>query len=131
MPDLAPAGTLAASDSTVPGLRVSPDGSTLVSTLASTGLPGAVRFWATDGWRDLGTVALEGSGALSVAFAPDSSEVSVATDFHIITLSLRDHAVTGNRRVGAKGVYGLAYSPDGKYLANAAADGRVRIWTLR
>jgi WD40 repeat protein len=127
VPGLSPLGDLAAHEAIVASLRVSPDGATLVST----GGPGSVRFWSTDGWRELGTVPLETPGGLAVAFAPNSSEVSVSVDFHIITLSVRDRAVTANRRVGAKGVYGLAYSPDGKYLANAAADGRVRVWTLR
>lgn len=127
VPELSPLGKLAAHEVTVASLRVSPDGGTFVST----GGPGSVRFWSTDGWRDLGTVPLEATGVMALAFAPDSSEVSVTVDFHIITLAVRKRAITADRRVGAKGVYGLAYSPDGKYLANAAADGRVRVWTLR
>jgi len=29
-----------------------------------------------------------------------------------------------------KGVYALTFSPDGRWLANAAADKKVRIWEL-
>jgi hypothetical protein len=37
----------------------------------------------------------------------------------------------GRTEVPVKGVYGLAISPDGRYLANAAADGKVRVWQRR
>jgi len=30
-----------------------------------------------------------------------------------------------------KGLYGVAISPNGKYLANAASDGKVRVWDRR
>jgi WD40 repeat protein len=120
-------GTMKAHEVVVAALRVSPDGATLVSTSGT----GVVRFWSVSDWSLLGEVRLEHPGMMALAFSPDSTEVSTGVDFHIATISVRDREVTTLRRVASKGVYGLAYSPDGKYLANAAADGRVRVWTLK
>lgn len=127
LPDGTPLGSIAAHDVAVAALAVSPDG----KVLASTGYPGVLRLWSTGDWSPLAEIPLEGMGVMALAFSPDSSEISVSIDFHIVTVSVAQRAITGRRRVGAKGVYGLAYSPDGKYLANACADGRVRVWTLK
>jgi WD40 repeat protein len=110
----------------VTALVVSPDG----MTLASSGPPGVIKVWSTADWSPRGEVALEEAGVMALAFSPDSSRLAVSLDFYIVIISVRDAQVIERRRVGVKGVYGLSWSPDGKYLANAAADGRVRVWTL-
>ena len=48
-------------------------------------------------------------------FSPDGAQLA--------TISVK-----GRIEVPVKGGYGLAISPDGRYLANAAADGKVRVW---
>jgi WD40 repeat protein len=108
----------------VTALRVSPDG----RTLASTGYPGEAKFWSVDEMSPRATVPLGGTGVMSLAFAPDSSQINVSIDFYIVTIGLKDYTVTNRLRVGVKGVYGLACSPDGRYLAAASADGKVRVW---
>ncbi len=126
IPDGGVEGSFPAHQGVVANLRVAPDG----STLASSGPPGEVRFWSPRDWALQGEVALDAAGMLSMAFAPDSSEVTVGVDFNLLTVNLAERAITARRRVGVKGVYGIAYSPDGRYLANAAADGKVRVWEL-
>ncbi|MFI5459788.1 MAG: WD40 repeat domain-containing protein [Isosphaerales bacterium] len=105
-------------------LRVSPDG----KWLGSTGADGHLRLWSTKDWTEVRSVKLEGSGVLQIAFAPRSDSVAVAADYVIQEYSVKDGTVVDRLEVPLKGLYGVAISPDGKYLANAAADGRVRIW---
>jgi WD40 repeat protein len=73
-------------------------------------------------------VELRASGVLQVAVAPKGDVVSVGADHLIQSFRVKDGKLVGKIDVPVKGVYGLAISPDGRYLANAAADGKVRVW---
>jgi WD40 repeat protein len=108
-------------------LRVSPDG----KWLASTGYDGHLRLWSTKDWAEVRAVKLGGGGVLQIAFAPNSECMTVAVDYLMQTYSVKDGKVVERIELPLKGLYGVAISPDGKYLANAAADGRVRIWERR
>jgi WD40 repeat protein len=57
--------------------------------------------------------------------------VTVAADHLIQSYSVQDGSVVDRNEVPVKWLYGIAISPDGKYLANAAADGKVRAWERR
>jgi WD40 repeat protein len=105
-------------------LRVSPDG----KWLASTGADGFLRLWSTKSWTEVRAVKLAAGGVLQIAFTPKSDAVTVSADFLILSYSLKDGKLLDRIEVPLKGLYGVAISPDGKYLANAAADGRVRVW---
>jgi WD40 repeat protein len=105
-------------------LVVSPNG----KWLASTGADGHLRLWSTSDWAEVRSVKLAASGVLQIAFAPKSGTVTVAADFIIESYSVKDGRVAGRLDVPVKGLYGVAISPDGRYLANAAADGKVRVW---
>lgn len=126
IPDGRVEASVPAHEAAVATLLRSPDQASLVSV----GPPGTVRIWSTANWAPVTSVSLDAAGTFASAFTPDSSAVSIAVDFHILTVSLAERGVVDNLRVGVKGVYGLAYSPDGMYLANAAADGKVRVWTI-
>jgi WD40 repeat protein len=76
-------------------------------------------------------VKLPAPGVLQLAFAPTSDTVTVSGDFVVQSYATRDGAVVERGEVPVKGVYGVAISPDGRYLANAAADGKVRVWERR
>jgi WD40 repeat protein len=108
-------------------LRISPDG----RWLASTGADGHLRIWSTRDWAETRSIKLEGGGVLQIAFSPRSDSVTVAGDYIIQTYSVKDRSVIDRIDVPLKGLYGVAVSPDGKYLANAAADGKVRVWDRR
>jgi WD40 repeat protein len=126
LPEARLEASVPAHDAAVGALERSPDGRTLVSA----GPPGIVRLWSTSNWAPLAAIPLESAGTFACAFSPDSSSIAVGIDFHLAMVSLADRVVTGRVRVGVKGIYGLAWSPDGRYLANAAADGKIRVWTV-
>ena len=73
---------------------------------------------------------LDGSGVFQIAFAPRSDSVAVSADYLIQTYLIDDGKRVGRIELPLKGLYGVAISPDGKYIANAAADGKVRVWQL-
>jgi hypothetical protein len=54
----------------------------------------------------------------------------VSVDHAVLRLRAPDGDVIERHEVPVKGVYGVAISPDGRHLACAAADGRLRIWEL-
>jgi WD40 repeat protein len=120
-------GELSAHKVVVACLRVSPDR----QWLASTGYDGHLRLWSTKDWAAVRAVKLDGSGVLQIAFSPQSDFVTVAADYRIQTYSVKDGKVLDRIEVPMKGLYGVGISPDGKYLANAAADGRIRVWERR
>ena len=105
-------------------LRLTPDG----QHLASTGGDGTLRMWSTKDWSEVRRVQLGASGVLQIAIAPRGDIVAVSADHLIQTISWKDGKLAGRIDLPVKGVYGVAFSANGRYLANAAADGKVRIW---
>jgi WD40 repeat protein len=98
--------------------------------LASTGLDGTLRFWTVVGGDEVTCIKLESPGVMQLAFAPDGRSLAVALDGAVLRLRAPDGELIERHEVPVKGVYGVAISPDGRHLANAAADGRVRVWEL-
>jgi WD40 repeat protein len=67
---------------------------------------------------------------LPVALSPDGSRIALGWDNHVGLWSA-DESQAGVTIEGLpKGVYGLSFSHDGRLLAVAAADGRVRLWSV-
>ena len=107
-------------------LRPSPN----PAILASSGLDGTLRFWTVIGGDEVNCVPLGATGTLQLAFAPDGRSIAVAVDHAVLLLGAPDGELRERFELPVKGVYGVAFSSDGRYLANAAADGRVRVFEL-
>ena len=54
----------------------------------------------------------------------------MTVDRGILLVSLALGEIAERIELPVKGVYGVAYTSDGRHLACAAADGKVRVWTL-
>ena len=92
--------------------------------------PSGATVWAVDGWEPVRSLEGGTGSVLPVALSPDGSRIALGWDHHVGLWSA-DEAVEGVT-IGSlpKGVYGLSFSHDGRMLAAAAADGRVRVWSV-
>jgi WD40 repeat protein len=100
------------------------------NVFATTGADGMLRFWSYPDWIALKTVYIGKSGVLQIAFHPDGTHVAVSVDNGIQIHLVTDGDLERSINTSIKGMYGVAFSPDGQFLANAAADGKVRVWQV-
>ena len=92
--------------------------------------PQGATVWAADGWEAVRSLETGPGSMLPVALSPDGGRVALGWDHHVGLWSA-DETQLGVTVAGLpKGVYGLSFSPDGRLLAGAAADGRVRVWAV-
>ena len=126
LPDGVLVRTIEAHQSAIPCVRFSQDGRFCLST----GAEGILKLWDPSSWEMIAQRELPARGVLQMALDPINSRVFVSMDNLIVGYSIPDLTETWRAEVGVKGVYGLAISRDSTLLANAAADGRVRVWQV-
>lgn len=110
----------------VVGLAVSPDG----DVVAAAGHEGTVTLWAAPDWDPLRRVDV-GARASAVDISADGRLLAAAWDHHVGVWTLDADAPAVTDKLAIKGVYAVAFSPDGSLLAQTGADGRVTCWRVR
>jgi WD40 repeat protein len=110
----------------VPKVTFTPNGQYLLAT----GAEGALSVWQVSTWTKVKSIELPAKGGLQMALSPDGEKVYVSMDNLIIGFNLTSGEQILEIPLPIKGVYGLALSTDGSLLANAGADGKIRIWEI-
>jgi WD40 repeat protein len=92
--------------------------------------PGVAQVWVADEWEAVRSLESGPGSMMPVALSPDGSRIALGWDHHVGLWSA-DESQPGVTIEGLpKGVYGLSFSHDGRSLAAASADGRVRLWSV-
>jgi len=126
VPSWQPLGVFQGHEHSVNALALSPDGNTLATCSADT----TVRLWSFPSGEALKTLAGDKKTVARVAISPDSRTLAIGVEYMVLVSAIEDETLLAELPVGVKGVYQLAFSPDGKWLAMAAADGKLRVWDL-
>lgn len=126
MPNGEQIATLSGHKTAVGSLRVIGEGKTLVSL----GYEGTLRFWDTATWTETRQLDLTGKGARCLAISPDERTLALSMESKIELWNVGDLAFQKEIAVDAKALYGMAFSPAGRWLAVGAADKKIRVWDL-
>jgi WD40 repeat protein len=106
-------------------LTWSADGSFLLAAIG-----GRAIMWEIDGWDVVRTIEPAGQGVWPIALGPDGRRIALGWHGHVGLWGPDEDGDAVAADGLPKGVYGLAFSHAGDRLAMAAADGRVRLWSV-
>jgi WD40 repeat protein/tRNA A-37 threonylcarbamoyl transferase component Bud32 len=110
----------------------SPDG----RQMAATFLSGSVAVWNTADGRVLFSARRNPDMVPCVAFSPGGARLAFARGAEVVIERWKSGPGRGRHQLlaGAPGkagpVHGVAFTPDGRYLAGASGDGTIKVWDV-
>jgi WD40 repeat protein len=101
------------------------------AVLASSGADGTLYFWTVVGGDEVHYISMgvSGTSGFPLAFFPNGRTIAVGCGREIRLYNAPDGVLRKSLPSPAD-VHAVAISPDGRWLANAAADGNVRLFEL-
>jgi hypothetical protein len=118
-----PVGTLQGHKVAVGSLNFLEGGATLISM----GYEGTVRFWNTADWREKDVVSLEPT-ARGLVVSPDGKRAVLSLEAKVQVFQLVPWELEVELPIPTKSIGGMAFSPDGTWLAVGSADRKIRVW---
>jgi WD40 repeat protein len=110
----------------VGALAMAPSGEFMVSA----GFEGNVAIWSIPGWARANLIKAGTSGVSSVSIHPNERLLAVTSEHNVSIFSVETGELVDEAKLEAKGVYSVHFSSDGRWLAVAAADKKVRVWDV-
>jgi WD40 repeat protein len=125
LPDGEPADSFHAHDLAVSGLHFMADG-----RLLTLGADDYLRLWNVTDGKLVGESDLPAERVMSLAVSPDEEFAAITANGRALLVDLDTFGVAATIPFDVKGVYGAAFSADGRTLAIAASDRMVRGWSV-
>jgi WD40 repeat protein len=120
------AGVLMGHDTAAWSLRFIDGGRRLLSF----GYEQAVRLWDTETCEQVRVLRPLAPGVRGLALSPDETIAALSLEGRVHLMSMDNWSLQEELEIGTKAVNGIAFSPNGRWLAIGAADRKIRIWEL-
>ena len=115
--------TLSGHETAVYNLRFVGNGRYLISL----GYEQTIIVWDTTTWQAIRTLPLP-TGTRGFTFSPDEQTIVLSLESRIQLWHFDNWAQQEELSVSTKVINGIAFSPDGNWLAAGAADKKIRVW---